>query len=93
MQETLKGVDAVVAPTALTGAPRVADVDRAPLRLTTRLVNFLGLCAVSVPCGFTGGGLPVGLQVIGKPFDERTVLQIAYAYEQATDWRLKRPNV
>ncbi|MCZ6632346.1 MAG: amidase [bacterium] len=90
-QKTLMAVDAVVCPTMLTGAPRIADVDRAPVRLTTRLVNFLGLCAVSVPCGFTESGLPVGLQMVGKPFDEATILKLAYAYEQATDWHLKRP--
>jgi aspartyl-tRNA(Asn)/glutamyl-tRNA(Gln) amidotransferase subunit A len=82
--ETLADVDAAICPTMLTPAPRIVDVDAAPVRLTTRLVNFLGLCAVSVPCGWTEGNLPIGLQIIGKPFDEARILQLGYAYEQTT---------
>ncbi|MDA0746257.1 MAG: amidase [bacterium] len=91
-RERLASVDAVVAPTMLTPAPRIDELDRGePVKLMTRLVNWLGLCAVSVPCGFTSNGLPVGLQLIGKPFDEHTILHLAYAYEQATNWRTCRP--
>lgn len=53
--------------------------------------NLLGLPAMSVPCGFTGDGLPVGLQIVGKAFDEAGILRIAHAYEQATDWHTRRP--
>jgi aspartyl-tRNA(Asn)/glutamyl-tRNA(Gln) amidotransferase subunit A len=53
--------------------------------------NFLGLPAISIPCGFTRDGLPIGLQIVGKAFDEADVLQIARAYEQATDWSARRP--
>jgi len=49
----------------------------------TSAVNLLGLCAISVPCGLTRGGLPIGLQLIGKPYDEKRLLRIAYAYEQS----------
>lgn len=84
---SLRDVDAVICPTMLTPAPRIVDVDAAPVRLTTRLVNFLGLCAVSVPCGWTGNDLPMALQFIGKPFDEARILQLAYAYEQTTVFR------
>jgi aspartyl-tRNA(Asn)/glutamyl-tRNA(Gln) amidotransferase subunit A len=52
-----------------------------------------GIPAVSVPCGFTADGLPIGLQVIGKTLDEATVLRAAYAYEQATDWHHRRPEL
>ncbi len=92
-QETLRPLDAVLGPTMLTPAPKVKDVEGGgiPPRLTTRIVNFLGLCAISVPCGFTSEGLPVGLQLIGKPFDEGTILPLAHAYEQAAEWRLRRP--
>lgn len=87
-RETLRDVDAVICPTMLTVAPRIADVDVAPVRLTTRLVNFLGLCAVSVPCGWSDEDLPIGLQIIGKPYDEARILRLAYAYEQAVGLRL-----
>lgn len=87
-RETLRDVDAVICPTMLTVAPRIADVDAAPVRLTTRLVNFLGLCAVSVPCGWSDENLPIGLQIIGKPYDEARILRLAYAYERAVGSRL-----
>lgn len=91
-RERLAGVEAVVGPTMLTPAPRLADLEAGePIRLDTRVVNWLGLCAVSVPCGFTSRGLPVGLQLIGKPFDEATILRLAYAYQQATSWHARRP--
>jgi aspartyl-tRNA(Asn)/glutamyl-tRNA(Gln) amidotransferase subunit A len=90
--KTLHDVDAVIGPTMLTVAPCIQDVGMAPARLTTRLVNFLGLCAVSVPCGWSAQGLPIGLQVIGKPLDESVILRLAYAYEQATTWIGKRPQ-
>ncbi len=56
-------------------------------------VNLAGTCALSVPCGFTDQGLPVGLQLIGKPFAESEILQAAWAYEQATQWHKQRPNL
>jgi aspartyl-tRNA(Asn)/glutamyl-tRNA(Gln) amidotransferase subunit A len=58
-------------------------------------VNIAGLPAISVPCGLTpaGGGLPVGVQIMAKPFDEPTILRVAYAYEQATDWHKARPRL
>jgi Asp-tRNA(Asn)/Glu-tRNA(Gln) amidotransferase A subunit family amidase len=49
------------------------------------------LPALSVPCGFSAAGLPIGLQIVGKPFDERTVLQVGHAYEQATNWQKQWP--
>ena len=54
--------------------------------------NIAGLPAISVPCGFANN-LPVGLQVIGKRFDEPTVLHVAHAYEQATNWRDRNPEL
>jgi aspartyl-tRNA(Asn)/glutamyl-tRNA(Gln) amidotransferase subunit A len=56
-------------------------------------VNVAGLPGVSVPCGFDSRGLPIGLQLIGKPFDEATLLRAAHTYEQATDWHTRRPQL
>jgi aspartyl-tRNA(Asn)/glutamyl-tRNA(Gln) amidotransferase subunit A len=53
--------------------------------------NATHLPALSVPCGFTVAGLPIGLQIAGRPFDEATVLRIGHAYEQATAWHLRHP--
>ena len=59
----------------------------------TRAFNLTGLPALSLPCGFTGDGLPIGMQLIGRPFDEATLFKIGHAYEQATDWHTRRPAV
>jgi aspartyl-tRNA(Asn)/glutamyl-tRNA(Gln) amidotransferase subunit A len=96
-------VDAILSATAPIAAPaldqtsiqwpaRREDVRSALPRLT-RPWNLTGLPAISVPCGFAAGGLPVGLQIAGRPFDEPTVLRIAHAYEQATEWHTRRPPV
>src|SRR5262249_31784449 len=57
----------------------------------TRPFNALGLPALAVPCGFSTTGLPLSLQVVGRPFDEVTVLRVGHAYEQATAWHRRRP--
>ncbi len=54
-------------------------------------MNLAGVPAISLPCGLTSGGLPVGLQIIGNHFDEGSVLRAAYAYEQNTDWHRNKP--
>jgi aspartyl-tRNA(Asn)/glutamyl-tRNA(Gln) amidotransferase subunit A len=59
----------------------------------TRPFNVLGLPAVSIPCGFTSKGLPIGMQIIGRAGDETTVLRLAHTYEQATGWHSRRPNL
>lgn len=55
--------------------------------------NVTGQPAASVPCGFTSEGLPIGLQIVGKPFDEATVLRVCDAYQQLTDWHSRTPAV
>ena len=59
----------------------------------TRPFNLNGFPAITVPCGFSDQGLPIGLQIAGRPFEEGRVLQAAYAYEQATEWHLRRPAI
>jgi aspartyl-tRNA(Asn)/glutamyl-tRNA(Gln) amidotransferase subunit A len=61
--------------------------------LMTIPVNLAGLPGISVPCGFDGQGLPIGLQIIGNVLREDQVLQVAYAYEQATEWHTQTPTV
>jgi len=81
-------LDAVVLPTTPCSAPRIAGLDAVALApVLTRLTspfNFTGLPALSVPCGVTSDGLPIGLQVVGAPWAERRVLRVGRAYEQAT---------
>lgn len=59
----------------------------------TPIFNFTGLPAIQVPCGFDPDGLPVGFQIAGRPFDEATICQVGYAYEQATDWHTRHPDM
>jgi aspartyl-tRNA(Asn)/glutamyl-tRNA(Gln) amidotransferase subunit A len=59
----------------------------------TAIFNFTGFPAIQVPCGFDSDGLPVGLQIAGRPFDEATICQVAHAYEQATPWHDKHPTL
>jgi aspartyl-tRNA(Asn)/glutamyl-tRNA(Gln) amidotransferase subunit A len=56
-------------------------------------VNLAGLPGMSIPCGFTAGGLPIGLQLIGQPFKETELLAVASAYERRTEWHLRRPRL
>lgn len=92
-------VDVLVAPTMPMPAPAIAELTANPdalrpaeLRLlrNTRPFNVWGLPAISVPCGFTEGGLPIGLQIAGSHWREDTVLRLAHAYEQATAWHKRR---
>ncbi len=89
-------VDVLMAPVMPTPAFKLGEKVEDPLQMYlsdiyTISVNLTGVPALSLPCGFTSGKLPIGLQVIGRPFEEDTVLRVAHAYEQTTDWRKKRP--
>ena len=72
------------------GTPRQMVVLESLTRFT-RWVNYLGLPALSVPCGFTPAGMPVGFQLIGRPFSEQRLFRIGHAYQQATEWHLAAP--
>ncbi len=67
------------------------DVSPALLQFT-RAHNLNGLPAISVPCGFSASDLPIGLQLVGRAYDEETVLRAAHAYERATPWHERRPS-
>jgi aspartyl-tRNA(Asn)/glutamyl-tRNA(Gln) amidotransferase subunit A len=90
-------VDAIVTPTTPTAAFRIGEKSDDPLQMYlsdifTISCNLAGICGVSIPCGFTKSPkLPIGLQLLGKPFGEETILKIAHAYEQSTIWHRERP--
>jgi aspartyl-tRNA(Asn)/glutamyl-tRNA(Gln) amidotransferase subunit A len=90
-------VDAIVTPTTPTAAFKIGEKSEDPLQMYlsdifTISCNLAGICGLSLPCGFTKNPkLPIGLQLLGKPFGEETILKIAYAYEQSTNWRKERP--
>lgn len=73
-------------------SPGLSIVSKA-FSVYTPIFNFTGLPAIQVPCGFDTDGLPVGFQIAGKPFDETSICQVAYAYEQATDWHTRHPDI
>jgi Asp-tRNA(Asn)/Glu-tRNA(Gln) amidotransferase A subunit family amidase len=102
IRKVFENVDVLVTPTTPIPAPAIADLKRNPdalrpcelvLLRNTRPANVWGLPAISIPCGFTRAGLPIGLQIIGPHWREERVLQLAYAYEQATDWHALSPRL
>ena len=94
--EVMKTVDFLVTPTMTTPAPAFEGYDPTSTvrgRSFTAPFNVTGLPAISVPCGFTEAGLPVGMQIAGKPFDEPGVFQAAYTYQQHAGWYKTRPSI
>ena len=94
VQQVFEGVDVLITPTTPVPAPPLeesgGDIGLLTLRNTSPF-NAYSLPTISIPAGFTPSGLPVGLQVSGKPFDEDTVLRVARAFERATEWGSRRP--
>jgi aspartyl-tRNA(Asn)/glutamyl-tRNA(Gln) amidotransferase subunit A len=95
-EQAFRHVDVIVAPTAPTPAFRLGEKTADPLQMYlsdvfTIPVNLAGLPGISLPCGVSSTGLPIGLQIIGKPFDEATVLRVAYAFEQHTEHHRRKP--
>ena len=95
-ENAFKAVDLIVTPTSPTAAFKAGEKADDPLQMYladifTISVNLAGVPAISIPCGFTSGNLPVGLQLIGRHFDEETLLKASYAYEQSTEWHKRKP--
>src|SRR5262249_120876 len=94
MNAALRRVDVLATPTSPKPAAtfaQVYDPDYGFPRGNTGPFNMTGLPSLAVPCGFTTGGLPISLQITGRPFDETTVLRVGHTYEQATDWHKPHP--
>jgi Asp-tRNA(Asn)/Glu-tRNA(Gln) amidotransferase A subunit family amidase len=95
-------IDVLVTPTTPIAAPLISSLESHPDQLrpaeiqllrNTRPFNVWGLPAISVPCGLTSTGLPIGLQIAAAPWRDDLVLRLAYAYEQATEWHLREPSI
>ena len=90
----LDGVDALLTPTTESAAIPLAAVDQGKLPSRfTRFVNILELCGLAVPNGYTADGLPLSLQIACRGFDEATALRIGQAFQGATEWHLRRPEL
>jgi aspartyl-tRNA(Asn)/glutamyl-tRNA(Gln) amidotransferase subunit A len=90
-------VDAIVTPTTPTPAFKIGEKSDDPIQMYlsdvfTISCNLAGICGVSLPCGFSANPkLPIGLQLLGKPFGEATILKVAHAYERSTEWHTHKP--
>jgi len=97
-EEAFKLADVIATPTAPTAAFKIGEKTTDPLQMYlsdifTISVNLAGIPGMSIPCGFTQYNLPIGLQLLGRHFDEESILHTAFAYEQATDWHKKRAKL
>lgn len=96
--EAFKKCDVLLTPTSPTPAFKIGERTSNPLSMYlsdifTISANLAGIPGVSVPCGFTESGLPIGLQLLGKPFDEEMLIRVAYTFEQNTDFHTKKPKI
>jgi len=96
--KTFADVDLLLTPVAPTPAFKIGEKVNDPLQMYlsdifTIPVNLAGTCAMSLPAGFSADGLPIGLQLIGKPFGEEAVLRAGYAFEQATEWHTRKADI
>lgn len=90
--------DILIGPVSPTPAPKFGELISDPVQLMlsdvyTLTQNIAGIPSLALPCGFSSSGLPIGLQIMGKMFNEETILQAGYAYQQITDWHKQRPNL
>ena len=93
-----KNFDCIITPTSPTAAFKIGEKLNDPLSMYlsdifTISANLAGIPAISIPCGFTKQGLPIGMQILAKPFDEETIFRVAYTYEQGTNWHLHKPKL
>jgi len=98
LDEVFKTCDAIITPTSPTVAFKIGEKTSDPLSMYlsdiyTIPANLAGIPAISVPCGFSKTGLPIGMQLMGRAFDEEMLLRISYTYEQNTEWHKKKPNL
>ncbi len=92
--EVLQQVDVLISPTCSRTAPLIEDGDpTAELARLTAPYDVTGIPAISIPCGYDRNGMPIGLMIGGRHFDEATVCRVAHAYEQSTDWIMQRPEL
>jgi aspartyl-tRNA(Asn)/glutamyl-tRNA(Gln) amidotransferase subunit A len=91
----MRGRDALLTPTLPISAMPLDQVDEAatPLATYTRVANYLGACALSLPAGLTDDGLPVAVQLLGAPFTEPALIRLGRAFQKGTDWHLRRPDL
>lgn len=96
--DAFKLVDVIATPTSPTAAFKIGEKSSDPLQMYlsdifTISVNLAGIPGMSIPCGFTKNGLPIGLQLLGKHFDEESIIHAGFAYEQATEWHKRKPKL
>ncbi|HEY7902149.1 MAG TPA: amidase family protein, partial [Casimicrobiaceae bacterium] len=91
----MRGRDALLTPTLPITATALVEVDEVatPLATFTRVANYLGICGLSLPAGLSADGLPVAVQLLAAPFAEATLVRAGRAFQQATDWHLRRPDL
>jgi len=97
-EKAFRECDVIITPTAPTPAFKIGEKVDDPLKMYlsdifTIPANLAGIAGISIPCGFSSQGLPIGLQILANSFQEKKLLQVAYAYEQHTTWHLKKPEL
>ena len=96
--KAFKNCDCIITPTSPTPAFKIGEKINNPLEMYlsdifTIPVNLAGIPAISIPCGLSEQGLPIGLQILSRPFEEELLLRVAYTFEQNTDWHKKKPKI
>jgi len=95
--KTFEDIDVILTPVSPTPAWKLGENTNNPLKdyladIFTIPASLAGICGLSLPAGFAGG-LPVGIQLLGKRFDEKTILRAGYQYQQVTSWHNKKPDI